>query len=148
MKMGSPGAQQLRDFIEKTRIHQERDAFIASIREEQVCNLASSHRRGDRCICFKPPVRGSYNICFFVKFDNGEKWVVRIPLSPCLAFGAKSKLESEIATMLYVSYDDTYILHMLCSVALHSANRLPSFWQVNLRTNEYPHSTHYRLSLG
>ncbi|KAF2971191.1 hypothetical protein GQX73_g2405 [Xylaria multiplex] len=103
MNMGSPAAQQLRDFIVKTRIHKERDAFIASIREEQVCNLASSHRRGDRCRCFKAPVRGSYNVCFFVKFDDGEKWVVRIPLAPCLAFGAKSKLESEIATMLLIS---------------------------------------------
>ncbi|KAI0914737.1 phosphotransferase enzyme family protein [Ustulina deusta] len=103
MSMRSSGAHQLRDFIAKTRIHKERDAFIASIREEQVCNLASSHRRGDRCRCFKAPVRGSYNVCFFVKFDDGEKWVVRIPLAPCLAFGAKSKLESEIVTMLVIS---------------------------------------------
>ncbi len=118
MSMRSSGAQQLRDFIAKTRIHKERDAFIASIREEQVCNLASSHRRGDRCRCFKAPVRGSYNVCFFVKFDDGEKWVVRIPLAPCLAFGAKSKLESEIVTMLYVPHNDIYALHILC-VALH-----------------------------
>ncbi|KAH8753789.1 hypothetical protein F5883DRAFT_431912 [Diaporthe sp. PMI_573] len=31
--------------------------------------------------------------------DNGQQWVVRVPLEPCLAFGGKSKLESEIATM-------------------------------------------------
>ncbi|KAI8943968.1 phosphotransferase enzyme family protein [Xylaria longipes] len=103
MNMQSAGAQQLRDLIAKTRIHKERDAFVATIGERQVCNLASSYRRGDRCHSFKEPVRGSYNICFFVEFDDGEKWVVRIPLAPCLAFGAKSKLESEIATMLVIS---------------------------------------------
>ncbi|KAI2633972.1 phosphotransferase enzyme family protein [Xylaria nigripes] len=103
MSMQSAGAQQLRDYIVKTRIHKERDVFIASISEEQVCDIASSYRRGEPCVCFKPPARGSYNVCFFVKFDDGEKWVVRIPLAPCLAFGAKSKLESEIATMLVIS---------------------------------------------
>ncbi|KAI0448833.1 phosphotransferase enzyme family protein [Xylaria acuta] len=103
MNRRSPGTQQLRDFIAQTRIHKERDAFIASIRETQVCNLASSHRRGDHCRYFKAPVRGSYNVCFFVEFADGEKWAVRVPLAPCLAFGAKSKLESEIATMLVIS---------------------------------------------
>ncbi|TRX91011.1 hypothetical protein FHL15_007993 [Xylaria flabelliformis] len=101
--MQSVGAQQLRDLIAKTRIHKERDALITSIGEKEVCNLASSYRRGDCCHSFKEPVRGSYNICFFVEFENGEKWVVRIPLTPCLAFGAKNKLESEIATMLVIS---------------------------------------------
>jgi hypothetical protein len=116
--MASPGAAERRDQIVKKRIHKERDAFIASISEEQVCNLASSHRHGDRCQYFKAPVRGSFNICFFVEFDDGAKWVVRIPLGPCLAAGAKSKLESEIATMLYVNLvppNRICMCHVFCS---------------------------------
>ncbi|KAI1499372.1 phosphotransferase enzyme family protein [Biscogniauxia marginata] len=101
--MPSVGPQQLRDSIVKARVHNERDKFIATIREEQVCALASSYHRGDNCRYFAKPVRGSYNICFFVTFDDGDKWVVRIPLAPCLAFEARSKLESEVATMLVIS---------------------------------------------
>ncbi|KAI0102172.1 phosphotransferase enzyme family protein [Nemania sp. FL0031] len=102
--MPLPSLYDLRDCVNKVKIHKARDAFIASIDEEEVCNLASSyHKYGGHCQPFQPPARGSYNICFFVQFDDGEKWVVRIPLLPCLALGAKSKLESEVATMLVVS---------------------------------------------
>ncbi|KAI1124703.1 phosphotransferase enzyme family protein [Nemania abortiva] len=99
------GLNELRDCVNKVRIHKARDAFVASIDEEEVCSLASSYRDGgSRCQPFQEPIRGSFNICFFVKFDDdNQKWVVRIPLAPCLAFGAKSKLESEIATMLVIS---------------------------------------------
>lgn len=102
--MPSAGPQQLRDSIIKARVHSQRDEFIAAIHEEKVCELASSYRHGDRCSYFAPPVRGSYNICYFVTFEDAERWVVRIPLAPCLAFPAKEKLESEIATMSYVCH--------------------------------------------
>lgn len=47
--------------------------------------------------------RKLYNVCCFVEFDgDGERWVVRVPLEPCLAFGGASKLDSEVATMQYV----------------------------------------------
>lgn len=88
--------------VVRSRVHRERDAFIASIPHERVLQLASSHHRGEPCAFFQEPARGSYNICYFVRFDSGEKWVVRVPLGPCLAFGARHKLESEIATMQYV----------------------------------------------
>jgi hypothetical protein len=101
MPTSSYGPQQLRDRIVQTRVYQERDQFIASIDEDQVCQLASSYRNGHSCRCFQPPVRGSYNICFFVEFEDKESWVVRVPLEPCLAFGGKYKLESEIATLQY-----------------------------------------------
>ncbi len=53
----------------------------------------------------QPLARGSYNVCYFVESDgDGERWVVRVPLEPCLAFGGASKLESEVATMQWVSY--------------------------------------------
>ncbi|KAK1765029.1 hypothetical protein QBC33DRAFT_593905 [Phialemonium atrogriseum] len=55
---------------------------------------------------FEKPARGSYNRCYFVKFDS-EKWVIRVPLAPCLAFGGKNKLENEIATMHLVAEKTT-----------------------------------------
>jgi len=105
MSNGSRGPQQLKDRIVQSRVHRERDQFIASIQEGDVCRLASSHHNGDFCSFFKPPARGSYNICYFVHFpsqnsnEDVEKWVVRVPLAPCLAYGSRTKLESEIATM-------------------------------------------------
>lgn len=96
--------QSFRNGVVQARVHRDRDRFIASISEDEVCRLASLYHAGDTCTFFAPPVRGSYNICYLVQFHSiignggGEKWVVRIPLSPCLAFG-DSKLESEIATM-------------------------------------------------
>lgn len=99
--MTSPSRTPLhfRDFLVQTRVHRARDEFIASINQEQVCNLASLYRNGDNCHPFADPTRGSYNVCYFVQFEDGERWVVRVPLEPCLAFGGKYKLESEIATM-------------------------------------------------
>ena len=94
----SPGPQLLRNRIVQSRVYRERDRFIASIREEDVCRLASSYRNNDPCAYFEKPTCGSYNMCYLVQFGDGEKWVVRVPLAPCLAFGGRSKLESEIAT--------------------------------------------------
>ncbi|KPM36578.1 hypothetical protein AK830_g9978 [Neonectria ditissima] len=104
----SSGPQQLNDRIVQYRVHRERDEFIASIRDEDVLRLAASYHNDDTCDFFTPPTcesyktRGSYNICYFVEFEDGEQWVVRIPLKPCLAFGAQNKLENEIAVMQLV----------------------------------------------
>ncbi|KAL1863168.1 hypothetical protein VTK73DRAFT_6360 [Phialemonium thermophilum] len=95
--------QQLRDRIVQSRIHRERNQFIASIRKEDILRLIESLQDGCGAEFFSPPVRGSYNVCFFVELKNGkgavDKFVVRVPLAPCLGYGAKEKLESEIATM-------------------------------------------------
>ncbi|RFU31026.1 hypothetical protein B7463_g5317, partial [Scytalidium lignicola] len=106
---------QMLDCIVEDRVHNDRDRFIESIKENDICSLASSYHHNDPCSFFKPPARGSYNICFFVRFharnseqriscdgekrEEGDSWVVRVPLSPCLAFGAHEKLESEIAAI-------------------------------------------------
>lgn len=96
-------ATQLQDQLVQSRVHRERDEFIASIPKHQVLALASSHRNATPCDFFDEPKRGSYNICYFLRFPEDVKWVVRIPLVPCLAFGSRSKLESEIATMQYAT---------------------------------------------
>ncbi|KAF7857309.1 hypothetical protein EAF04_009550 [Stromatinia cepivora] len=108
MSDGCHGPQELKDRIVQSRVHRERDQFIATICEDDVCRLASSYHDGDLCSFFKSLVRGSYNICYFVHFTSNnsnedvEKWVVRVPLAPCLAYGGNTKLESEIATMQLV----------------------------------------------
>ncbi|KAH7120121.1 phosphotransferase enzyme family protein [Dactylonectria estremocensis] len=110
----------MRDQIVQGHIHRKRDEFIAGIKKDDVLTLARSYHNGDSCYFFKDPARGSYNICFFVEFgpppeqpESGalgrERWVVRIPLAPCLAFGGRSKLESEVAAMRYIA-DKTDIL--------------------------------------
>ncbi|KAI1266613.1 phosphotransferase enzyme family protein [Xylariaceae sp. FL1019] len=93
----------LTDAIITAQVHKKRDVFIASISEQRICKLASSYKNGEHCYFFQPCVRGSFNMCYFVEFDDGVKWVVRVPLEPCLAFGGKSKLETEIATMNFVA---------------------------------------------
>lgn len=104
----APGPQEFTDSAAQAVAHEKRDDFIASLRERQddiLALAASYHPTGAEGQFFKEPSHGSYNICFFVKFrsdTNGwDRWVVRIPLRPCLAFGARTKLESEIATMEY-----------------------------------------------
>jgi hypothetical protein len=94
------------DRIVEHRIYQERDKFIDAIKPGDICSLASSYHDNDACDFFKEPERGSYNICFFVQFridgkisEKGDRWVVRVPLSPCLASGAQAKMEREFATM-------------------------------------------------
>ncbi len=110
MSAGSHGPQQLKDRIVQSRVHRERDQFIAAIQEDDICRLASAYHDGDHCSFFKPPSRGSYNICYFVRFpskssgEDVDQWVVRVPLAPCLARGSRSKLESEIAVMQLRSF--------------------------------------------
>ncbi|RDL40360.1 Uncharacterized protein BP5553_00339 [Venustampulla echinocandica] len=107
------------DRVVEDRVHNNRDGFIESIKEDDICRLASSYHNSEPCTIFKPPVRGSYNICFFVRFcslssdnetisdgekcEEGDSWVVRVPLSPCLSFEAHEKLESEVATMQLIA---------------------------------------------
>ncbi|KAK7415903.1 hypothetical protein QQZ08_012215 [Neonectria magnoliae] len=95
------------DAIVQRRVHRGRDQFLQHITKEKVLALASSRRPGLTCDYFKDPERGSYNLCCFVEFEDGQKWVVRIPLAPCLASGPRSKLEREIATMQLIAEKTT-----------------------------------------
>jgi hypothetical protein len=87
----------------KQRVKIARERFINSIDLSIVCQLASSYNDGEPCHVFQEPMAGSYNICYPVLFSSQsdskmKKWIVRIPLPPCVAF-VDEKLESEIATM-------------------------------------------------
>ncbi|KAH9219816.1 hypothetical protein DL95DRAFT_422631 [Leptodontidium sp. 2 PMI_412] len=104
----------MRDKIAEHHVHEARDRFIKSIDEDDIRRLASSYHNDDPCTFFKPPTRGSYNICFFVKFhspsaqrtshdateqadESGSSWVVRVPLDPYLSIPTCEKLETEVA---------------------------------------------------
>ena len=102
------------DEIIETRIHKEREEFIDSIKD-QICALASTYHNSDDCEFFRDFNRGSYNVCFFVQFfqhskldresgakPDGDRWVVRVPLEPCLAMEPWEKVETEVATMQWV----------------------------------------------
>ncbi|RDL31083.1 uncharacterized protein BP5553_09872 [Venustampulla echinocandica] len=115
--------QSFRDPLVQAIVHRDRDRFIASIRDDDVCRLAALYHNGDACKFFKPPTRGSYNICYFLQFgssveEDGDKWVVRVPLAPCLAFGSRSKLESEVATMQLIAEKTTIPIPKIHACAL------------------------------
>lgn len=122
-------ARQRKDYITTRRIELERDRFISSISKEDVCRLATSLNSGIGCDYFQEPVRGSYNVCYFVQFGqpgpSPERWVVRVPIAPCLAAGTSSKLESEVVAMQY-AYVAAYSLPFLTLLPDISLRRLRS----------------------
>ncbi|GAB1317840.1 hypothetical protein MFIFM68171_08050 [Madurella fahalii] len=73
-------------------------AFIDSIDPDAVCKLASLHNSSKACRIFRDPANGSYNVCYFVEFEDGTKWVVRIPLEPYIS-NIWDKVQSEVATI-------------------------------------------------
>lgn len=75
-----------------------RNSFIESIDLDAVCALASSYRDGKPCKIIEKK-NGSFNVCFFVQFDqDGLNWVVRIPIESALD-NLWDKLLSEVTTM-------------------------------------------------
>jgi hypothetical protein len=95
----------LQDVIVETQLREARDAFIQSIRPDDVRQLAASYHSSQHPgEFFQEPIRGSYNICYFVRFPSSvpgqwDNWVVRIPLTPYLPFGVGRKLQGEVAAM-------------------------------------------------
>ena len=104
----------MRDPFVQEKMHQERQRFVSSIDPEAVCQLASSYHNGDSCSLFRPFIHGSFNVCFFVEFQQPndsnlndsapkpDRWVVRIPISARIPW-VDEKLEAEIATMRSVT---------------------------------------------
>lgn len=75
--------------------------FIDSLDTNAVCALASQHYSGKACRVVKKD-SGSFNVCFFVEFyQDGPKWIVRIPIEPALD-NPWDKLLSEVATIQYL----------------------------------------------
>lgn len=80
------------------QIEEDLKAFIDSIDPSAVCRLASRHNSSKTCRIFRDPANGSYNVCYFVEFEGGTQWVVRIPLEPSIS-NVWDKVQSEVATI-------------------------------------------------
>ncbi|KAM5494937.1 hypothetical protein MaudMau93_000235 [Microsporum audouinii] len=105
------------DQLTRHLLQKEVDKFIDSIEPSLVCKLASSlHPEKKQCQIFSDPKKGSFNITFPVEFTDQtpnavsahspERWVIRIPLLPRLAF-PEEKMRGEIATMKYIAEKTT-----------------------------------------
>ena len=82
----------------------ELQAFVDSIDPSNVCSLVSRHNSFKPCRIFQETANGSYNVCFFVEFDETVKWVVRIP-SESSVHNAWDKVQSEVATIRQAIYN-------------------------------------------
>jgi hypothetical protein len=76
----------------------ELKAFMDSIIPTNVCSLASRYNCFKPCRIFQDADNGSYNVCFFVEFDESLRWLVRIPLEPSV-YNIWDKVQSEVATI-------------------------------------------------
>lgn len=89
------------------------DRFTEAIDPQAVASLASRYNGGKPC---KVTGRssGSYNLCFFVDFEDGSaRWVVRIPIEPQV-HDPWTKLLSEVATIRQVPHQR--VEKLTCSV--------------------------------
>ncbi|KAF5018489.1 hypothetical protein F66182_9524 [Fusarium sp. NRRL 66182] len=86
-------------------IEEQIEAFISSITDEAVCSLASRFQGGRLCK-ITGRSRGSFNVCFFVRFDDDVEWTVRVPLEP-VVHNVWAKLQSEVATIRYLQRKTT-----------------------------------------
>ncbi|KAH6715938.1 hypothetical protein BKA61DRAFT_631473 [Leptodontidium sp. MPI-SDFR-AT-0119] len=101
-------APQAADSFSPTAAQQESElqVFIDSIDPSKVCSLASRHNGFKPCRIFQEIVNGSYNVRFFVEFDDSVKWVVRIP-SESSVHNAWDKVQSDVATIRYLEANTT-----------------------------------------
>jgi hypothetical protein len=91
----------MRDAMKCDQLDEERDRWVNSLDEGEICRLASSFHNGDPCTIFRPRKRGGFNICFFVEFESPlERWAVRIPIPVMVPKTVlDEKTEIELATM-------------------------------------------------
>ncbi|KAM5346690.1 hypothetical protein ACJ41O_009695 [Fusarium nematophilum] len=116
----------MKDRIVEDQIRRGRESFVRYLKEdkgESICALASSYHDGTPCSIFTVS-HGSFNVCIFVQFDESQnaitperevepgrkvssnRWVVRIPF-PGRVPWIDEKIDSEVATMMYVSQKTT-----------------------------------------
>ncbi|PNY23876.1 Uncharacterized protein TCAP_06180 [Tolypocladium capitatum] len=103
-RAGSPGPVEL-GFPTLTGEQEEQliNDFITSLDADAICNLAASYNHGKPCKVLRN-TSGSFNVCFFIKFDDDDddgKVVVRIPIEPVVA-RPWEKVVSEVATIQYL----------------------------------------------
>lgn len=87
--------------MKSEKLDEERDRWVDSLDDGEICRLASSFHHGDPCTIFRPRKRGGFNVCFFIEFESTSKrWVVRIPIPVMVPKAVlDEKTEIELATM-------------------------------------------------
>ncbi|CAK7220500.1 hypothetical protein SCUCBS95973_004178 [Sporothrix curviconia] len=91
--------------LAREQLDAAKKAFVDAIDPDAVCSLASSKAS---CSFFREQKGGSFNVCFFVEFDDEHRtrWNVRVAIMPVLR-DAWAKVQSEVATMRYVRQQTT-----------------------------------------
>ncbi|KJZ68717.1 hypothetical protein HIM_11895 [Hirsutella minnesotensis 3608] len=93
--------------LTEEQIKAKKSTFIDSIDQDAVCLVASKFCGGGTCSIIDEK-KGSFNICFFVRFESNNKtWVLRIPIVPVVPCCAWDKLLSEVTTMRYIESKTT-----------------------------------------
>ncbi|RSL66087.1 hypothetical protein CEP54_003915 [Fusarium duplospermum] len=92
--------------LTEEQLEEKIDKFVDCLDEDAICRLASQHNGQKPCRVVGRD-RGSFNVCFFIHFDeDGMRWVVRIPLEPVVQ-NAWDKVQSEVTTMRYLQRSTT-----------------------------------------
>ncbi|KAF5020347.1 hypothetical protein F66182_7630 [Fusarium sp. NRRL 66182] len=103
---------QMRDLIAEAKAQAAEKAFVTSIDERDILDLASLYHDNKPCQVFQPSKQGSYNVCFFVQFaapstgGSPDRCVVRIPIPEQIPW-IDEKIDVEVATMKYVAANTT-----------------------------------------
>jgi len=96
-----------------------------------VYDLAASFRTGHTCSRAYDETglwvrKGAYNMCFWAGFEDGTKWVVRLPIVGAIAPElVDEKLKTEIATMMFLREKTTVPVPALIGYGLTGNNRHP-----------------------
>lgn len=88
----------------ETRNHQSLYYWLRSLDDiglSRILAWVSTFHDGMPCRKFAPYDRGGFNFCIPVEFDNGDRWMVRLPRSG-KCHHADDKVLREVATMQYV----------------------------------------------
>ncbi|ATY64153.1 kinase-like domain [Cordyceps militaris] len=94
-------------------IREAADAFLESLQTDAIEALASRYNDGKPCRVFFR-LHGSFNVCYFVVFEEGPSWTVRIPITPRL-YRPWDKILSEVATLRYIRSQTSIPVPVVCA---------------------------------
>ena len=109
----------MRDPILQDEMMRQRERFVNSVDTEATCNLASSYHNGDSCKQFRHFIHGSFNVCFFVQFDQ--------PTVLTCTSAKPDRLVVRIAILSHVSWVDEKLEADITIIRSDSPDRLPQY---------------------
>ncbi|OAR01107.1 hypothetical protein LLEC1_05653 [Akanthomyces lecanii] len=94
-------------------IKEAADAFVQSLQTSAVEALASRYNENKACKVLRR-LHGSFNVCYFVEFEDGARKTIRIPITPRL-HTPWEKLQSEVATLNYLRAQTSIPVPTVCA---------------------------------